>query len=246
MKTIVAIIPCYNESLGVAQVIRGFPVEQLRALNLDLKIIVIDNNSTDDTAAVARAAGATVVGEPMKGKGHAIRRGFTLARGADYVVMLDGDNTYRAEELLRLIEPLHSGFSDVVIGSRLDGRVSGGAMRGLNRLGNVTYSRLVKWVHRIRVTDVLTGYVAWRGDVVQHLLPHLHSPGFAIEMEMVAKMARLGYAVTSVPITYDHRAGESSLRPFADGARILGMFMRTLTWTAPATDGAAATSGARL
>jgi glycosyltransferase involved in cell wall biosynthesis len=229
VKRVAVIIPCYNEEAGIANVIAAFPRQALaHAYTID--VIVIDNNSSDQTAAVAKAAGAKVVFEPKQGKGHAIKAGFGQVGDADYVVMLDGDTTYRPEEIGRLLEPLHSGFCNVVIGSRLGGRIGAGSMRQLNRAGNWLYSHLVRYSYRVNVTDVLTGYFAWKREVVQELRPHLTSPGFAIEMEMITKMARLGHEIYSVPISYTNRAGHSSLSPLRDGMRILAMYARNIRW----------------
>src|SRR5476651_262419 len=119
MKKILVIIPCYNEEASIASVIAGFPSARLAALGYMLDVLVIDNNSKDRTSAVALGAGAQVIHELRKGKGNAMRTGFAnIPEGTDYVAMLDGDGTYHAEEIFRLIEPLDSGFCDVVIGSR--------------------------------------------------------------------------------------------------------------------------------
>lgn len=235
MKTkrqkIIALIPCYNEEGGIGAVIKSFPIEKIHAHAFDLEIVVIDNNSSDRTGKIARSLGATVLHEPQKGKGNAIRRGFEYAcRDADYIVMLDGDDTYRPEEILRLVEPLHSGFCSVVIGSRLGGRITEGSMKPFNRMGNWVYSHLVRYFYNINVTDALTGYFAWTREALEQLRPHLVSSGFAIEMEMVTKMARLGLEVSSVPISYDDRAGVTNLRPIYDGSRILLMFARNFFW----------------
>lgn len=230
-KKIVALIPCYNEEEGIGKVISNFPYDTLRARGFELQVIVIDNNSKDNTGEVARAAGATVIVERKQGKGHAIRTGFySVPNDADYVVMLDGDNTYRSEEVPRLIELLDSGFATVVLGSRLDGRMSDGSMRYKNRIGNQLFTFMTRILHNANVTDVLTGYFAWTSEAMVRLRPHLVSTGFAIEMEMVTKMARLGEEMYSVPISYDKRDGESSLRPFSDGSRILFMCVRNVFW----------------
>jgi dolichol-phosphate hexosyltransferase len=231
MKKITVVIPCYNEEDGIAAVISGFPRAKLAAQGYKLHILVIDNNSTDKTAEVARAAGAEVVYEPKKGKGHAIRTGFySIPDGTDYVVMLDGDDTYKPQEILRLIEPLDSGFAKVIIGSRMHGRIRVGSMKALNRMGNRVYSRAVRTTYKVTVTDVLTGYFAWSKEVIETLRPHLKSAGFAIEMEMITKMARLGYEIYSVPVSYDPRLGESNLNPVRDGARIMKMYVQNLRW----------------
>ncbi len=232
MKKIAVIIPCYNEELAIAEVVGGFPTARLKAAGYKLDIIVIDNRSSDRTAELARAAGARVVFEPRGGKGFAVRTGFqAVTPDTEFVVMLDGDGTYHPTEIMRLIEPLDSGFSNVVIGSRLGGRISEKSMTGFNRLGNWVFSHLVRYCYRVNVTDVLTGYFAWRREVTEKLRPNLVSRGFAIEMEMITKMARLGEEIFSVPISYTPRSGdETHLRPIADGSRILGMFWRNLHW----------------
>jgi glycosyltransferase involved in cell wall biosynthesis len=234
MKKVTVVIPCHNEAEGITGVITGFPRKQLRAHGYELEVLVINNRSTDNTAKVARAAGARVINEPKKGKGNAIRTGFfSVSEDTDFVVMLDGDDTYRPEEIIRLLEPINSGFCNVVIGSRLGGRISRGSMTGFNRLGNWIFSHLVRYSYRVNVTDVLTGYFAWSHDAIRRLRPHLGSPGFAIEMEMITKMARLGDQIYSVPISYNSRAGESNLRPVRDGARIMLMYLRNLSWSPP-------------
>lgn len=230
-KKITALIPCYNEEEGIAAVIKSFPREKLKQYGYELDIVVIDNNSSDKTAKIARSLGVTVLEEPKQGKGNAMRLGFnSISADTDYVVMLDGDDTYRAEEILRMVEPLESDFCDVVIGSRLGGRISKGSMNTLNRAGNWIFTHLLRLFYRVNVTDVLTGYFAWKREALERLRPHLISKGFAIEMEMATKMARLGIQIASVPISYDARAGESNLNPFYDGIRILWMLLKNLFW----------------
>jgi dolichol-phosphate mannosyltransferase len=231
MKKIIAVIPCYNEAGGIGTVISSFPKEKIAAAGYQLEIIIIDNNSTDATADIARSLGATVIHESKKGKGNAMRRGFaSIPEDADYIVMLDGDNTYRPEEILRLVEPLDSDFATVVIGSRLGGKIMDGSMTAFNRLGNWIYSHLVRNFYRVNMTDVLTGYFAWKRGSLERLAPHIQSEGFAIEMEMVTKMARLGEDITCVPISYHPREGVTNLRPIYDGMRILLMFTKNLWW----------------
>lgn len=230
-KRIAVVIPCYNEAAGIAQVIKKIPQQKKHDAEFELKTFVVDNNSTDNTAEIARKAGAEVIFEPKKGKGHALRAGFrAVCDGYDYIVMLDGDDTYSPEEVMRMVEPLHNGFSDVVIGSRLGGQIQGAAMTTFNRLGNWLFTNGVRTVYRANVTDVLTGYFAWKKDALQALHPYLKSEGFAIEMEMVTKMARLGIRMTSVPVSYHPRAGESNLHPVRDGWRIMRMFIKNLGW----------------
>jgi glycosyltransferase involved in cell wall biosynthesis len=231
MEKIAVVIPCYNEAQGISNVIRSFPYAKMAKFGFKVQVFVIDNNSTDDTARVAKEAGAIVMHEPKKGKGNAVRSGFArLPQDIDYVAMLDGDDTYSAHELLRMIEPLHNGFCDAVIGSRLGGQIEGDSMTAFNRSGNWIFTHLVRYAYRTPVTDVLTGYFAWKKDAIDDLHPYLVSDGFAIEMEMITKMARMGIRITSVPISYAQRAGDSNLRPIHDGFRILRMFLNNLAW----------------
>lgn len=234
MEKVVVLIPCHNEAESIGTVIKNFPYEKAKQLGLNLEVLVINNRSTDETKAVAEATGAKVIDELHKGKGNAMRRGFTsIPKDAKYVVMLDGDNTYAPEEILRVVEPLQSGFCKVVIGSRLSGKVKDGSMSPTSRLGNWFFTHMVRLTYRVSVTDVLTGYFAWTKEAIDGLAPHLKSSGFAIEMEMITKMARMGYEIYSVPVSYHPRIGNSNLRPLYDGARILKMFASSLIWTRP-------------
>lgn len=231
MKTLTVIIPCYNEEQGVAHVISSVPHESLRSLGYEADILVIDNNSTDRTASIALEKGARVIHEPKKGKGNAILAGFrNVHPEAAIVVMIDGDNSYKANEMTRLIEPLDSGFSDVILGTRLGGRMASDSMTAFNRAGNWLFTFLVRVVYSGNVTDVCTGYFAWRREVVDELQKHIKSNGFSVEMELVTKMAKLGYLMHSFPITYDERHGESSLRPIKDGSIILYTWLRNMFW----------------
>jgi len=228
---VAVVIPCHNEAASIADVISKFPRGKLTRDGVQLQVYVVDNCSSDDTAEIAKAAGAEVIHEPTKGKGHALRAGFqNLPSDIDYVVMLDGDSTYSPEEVMRLLEPLRSDFSDVVIGSRLYGNIQTAAMTRLNRLGNRLFTSAVRAFYGANVTDVLSGYFAWKKSALDAMTPYIKSPGFAVEMEMITKMARLGHRMTAVPISYHPRAGETNLRPFKDGYRILSMLLKNLAW----------------
>lgn len=112
LQKIAILIPCHNEEEGVAHIIDQMPFEELRHLNFTVEIIVIDNNSTDNTAGVARALGATVIEEPQKGKGNAMRKAFgSLSDDTDFVVMMDGDNTYKPKEIPALLSRLLRTFA---------------------------------------------------------------------------------------------------------------------------------------
>jgi len=231
LKKIAAIIPCYNEAAGIESVIAGFPYDMLEKNGLTVTVYVVDNNSSDNTAAIAEKAGAVILHEPKKGKGNAMRAGFqNIPDDVDYVVMLDGDDTYSSRELFRLVEPLMSDFCDVIVGSRLGGYIQPRAMNSRSRVGNWLFTNAVRMLYHANVSDVLTGYFAWKKSALDDLRPHITSTGFAIEMEMITKMAQLKQRIIAVPISYHPRTGQSNLRPFRDGFRILAMLLKNLMW----------------
>ena len=231
MEKLTIIIPCHNEEKGIGKVIDGIPFGILKKLEIVTEVIVVDNNSTDKTAKVAKKKGAKIITERKIGKGNAVKAGFdAMDKDTTYVVMLDGDNTYKGTEILRMIEPLMNGFCDVVVGSRLGGKVGDDSLKFLNRVANWSYTFLVRQFYGANITDVLSGYFAWKKEVVDELRKHIKSNGFAIEMEMITKIVKLGYEVYSVPITYDVREGETKLKIFSDGSKILFMFFRNLIW----------------
>jgi dolichol-phosphate hexosyltransferase len=235
MEKITILIPCHNEEQGIAKVLDDIPYQALEKHGFECKVIVIDNNSSDRTKEIAESKGALVVFEHNKGKGMAMRKAFTcIDSDTEYVVMLDGDNTYLAREMLRLIEPIANGFCDVVIGSRLGGKILKEAFKAQNRLANWIYTFLVRCFYHANVTDVLSGYFAWRADVVFRMRDYIKSGGFSIEMEMVSKLVKLNYSIYSVPITYNIREGETKLEAIKDGLKILFTFYHNLFWCPPA------------
>lgn len=231
MKKIEVIIPCFNEEKGIGHVIDELLNAQLRKKGYEVRVLVIDNNCTDKTAEIARKKGARVIEEKKRGKGNALRTGFkNLRKDTDFVVMLDGDNTYKAYEIPRLIEPIESGFCDVIVGSRLEGKVKGSSLTLSHRAANWFFTFLTRQFYGANVTDTCTGFFAWKREVIDKLNGHIVSPGFAIEAEMISKMAKLGYKIYSVPITYEPRKGNSKLSPLGDGIKITWMLLRNIRW----------------
>ena len=228
---VTVVIPCYNEAGNIENVIRAFHKSTLARQAFDFDILVVDNNSEDTTAVIAQNAGARVIFETRQGKGYAMRTGFrNIDPEAAYVVMLDGDDTYSPEEVLRLLEPIHHNFCDVVVGSRLGGKMDESSMAFGNRGFNWLCVFLARVFYRANVTDVLSGYYAWKREVIEALTPHLRSPGFALEMEMITKMARMKYDMYSVPISYHKRVSGSGISPM-DSIPILRMFLNNLYWS---------------
>jgi len=232
-KKITLLIPCYNEAKSIKKVIKDVPYRSLKQRGFEIEVLVIDNNSSDKTGQIARKLGARVVKEKKQGKGNAVRKGFrSISKDTDFVVMLDGDNTYKAYEIPRMIEPLDSGFCDVIIGSRLEGKINKHSMSMSHRLVNWAWTFFVRHFYGANVTDTCTGYFAWKAKSIRKLNGYIKSKGFAIEVEMITKLAKLKNRIYSVPITYDPRHGKSSshLRPIGDGLKISWMLIKNLGW----------------
>lgn len=236
MKKITLLIPCYNEAKSIGKVIDGIPKEKLKNSGFTIEVLVIDNNCTDNTAKIAKSKHAKVICETKQGKGNAIRTGFqSISKDTDYVVMLDGDDTYKSSEILRLIEPLESNFCDVVVGSRLEGKMTTHAMSRSHRLANWLFTFLTRFLYGANVTDTCTGYFAWKKSALDKLNGYIVSKGFAIEAEMISKMAKLHLRVFSVPITYAPRPrdpnSKSKLHPVKDALKIIFMLIKNKGWS---------------
>ncbi|MBR6333527.1 MAG: glycosyltransferase [Bacteroidales bacterium] len=211
---VAVLIPCYNEEGSIAQVIRDF-----RAVLPEAVVFVYDNNSSDRTAAVAREAGAVVRHEPLQGKGNVVRRMFREIH-ADCYLMVDGDGTYHAGDAPRMVELVLHGQTDMVIADRLSTTYFQENTRPFHNLGN----RLVRWlINRFWHTDIhdiMTGYRAFSRRFVK-LFPVM-SPHFEIETEMTIHALDKRFVIQEIPTTYtDRRQGESKLRTYKDGAKIL-------------------------
>ena len=207
------LVPCYNEEVAVAQVVRDFRVALPGAA-----ICVYDNNSTDNTAAFARAAGAEVFQEKRQGKGHVVRRMFSDVE-ADIYVLVDGDATYHAASVPAMIERLLEGRLDMVAASRVEH--GSDAYRAGHRTGNWLLSAFVAAVFGSGFNDVLTGYRVLSRRFVKSF-PVL-SRGFEIETELAIHALDLGLAAEEFETPYHPRmAGSASkLNTWRDGFRIL-------------------------
>lgn len=231
MEKVTVIIPCHNEEQGIGKVLDSMPFRKLSLQGFNVDVIVVDNNSHDATTTEVKKRRIRVIHEPHQGKGHALKTGFkSIAQDTKYVVILDGDNTYKTEEMPRLLEPLKNNFCDVIVGSRIGGKTIRGSLSFSHRFINWVFAFMVRQVYGANITDTLSGYFAFKRRALDRLLQHLDSQGFAIEMEMITKMKKIGIDMFSVPITYDRRLGESKIHSISDGIKILIMFLNNLTW----------------
>lgn len=212
---IAAVIPCFNEALAIAQV-----VDEFRAALPEAEIHVFDNNSTDDTASVARACGATVTHVALRGKGNVARRMFADVE-ADVYVMVDGDATYDVGEVRRLIEMMVEGNLDMVVGSRVDDRADQQTYRRGHRFGNALLTGAVASLFGGRLTDMLSGYRVFSRRYAKSF-PAV-SEGFEIETELTVHALELRMPFAEVPVQYRSRpeGSESKLSTYRDGWRIL-------------------------
>lgn len=209
------VIPCLNEAAGIAQVV-GEAWACMSAAGLSGEVIVVDNASEDDSAALARAAGATVVTEARRGYGSAYLAGLATARGR-YVVMTDADGTYPLDRVGAFVERLRDG-ADLVLGSRFKGRIDPGAMPWPNRyLGNPLLTGMLNLLFRSDVSDAHCGLRAIRRDVLPRL--ELSATGMEFASEMVIKAGKRRLRIDEVPIDYRVRIGESKLSRFSDAWR---------------------------
>ena len=211
---VAVLIPCYNEESTVAQVVRQFRDQLPNA-----SIYVFDNNSSDQTAARARQAGATVLYEMRQGKGFVTQSMFRQI-DADVYVMVDGDETYPADAVHRLLAPVIADAADMVVGSRLHAE-SKSEFKQLNAFGNGLVLRLLNAIFRVHLTDILSGYRAFNRKFVKGL--PLFGGGFEIETELTIKAIVRGLRIVEVPINLTHRppGSHSKIRFFRDGVVIL-------------------------
>jgi glycosyltransferase involved in cell wall biosynthesis len=215
MKTVV-LIPCYNEAATISKVVGDF-----KSLAPDIDVYVYDNNSTDETARLATEAGAIVVPEHRQGKGFVVRSMFRDV-DADCYVMVDGDDTYSAQDALALREFVADGRADMVIGDRLSSTYFQENKRRFHGVGNRMVRFLVNSIFHSDVQDIMTGCRCFSRTFVKSF-PVL-SGGFQVESEMTIHALDNNFLVHEVPIQYRDRppGSESKLNTFSDGFRVLG------------------------
>jgi glycosyltransferase involved in cell wall biosynthesis len=210
------VIPCLNEAENIELCVRT-ACEVLARTGIDGEVIVVDNASEDDSAALAAACGARVVSEPRRGYGSAYLAGFAAARGR-YIVMADADLTYDFNEIPRFVAALEEG-AELVMGDRMD-NIHPGAMPWLHRyVGNPILTGLLNVFFDTGIKDAHCGMRALRRDVLPRL--DLRTTGMEFASEMVIRAAKERLRIAEFPIEYHPRGGESKLSSFRDGWRHL-------------------------
>ncbi|MCD1294539.1 hypothetical protein CUJ83_05930 [Methanocella sp. CWC-04] len=214
MKTVSIVIPTLNEEEGIAEVINAIPVRILRDQGYDPDIVIVDGRSTDRTVEIARSLGARILYDERKGKGMAIESAFKQVH-SDYVIMLDGDNTYPPAHVPEILECLK--YYEVVLGSRLSGRIDKGAITRLNLAGNHMLTWLANRLYKSNITDLCTGYWGFRGYVTNQI--RIYAAGFDLEANIFTECVKHGFTIGEIPIHYRVRKSISKLRP-SDGIMI--------------------------
>ncbi len=213
---VAVIIPCYNEAVTIAKVVADF-----RSALPGASIYVYDNNSSDETAKLAKESGAIVRHEPRQGKGNVVRQMFRDI-DADCYLMVDGDDTYPAEAAAALAAPILSGEADMTVGDRLsNGTYAEQNKRAFHGFGNDLVRTMIRWIYGYSFDDVMTGYRAMSRPFVK-TFPVL-SEGFQIETELSIHAVDRRWRIADVPIDYRDRpeGSESKLDTVGDGVKVV-------------------------
>lgn len=221
MPVVWVLLPALNEEEGIKNTIRKIPESQINALGFEVKVLVIDGRSSDRTVEISLSEGAEVlVQNGPKGKGTGVREAFQnlieRSTKGDLVCMMDADGTYPPILIPEICEDL--GQYQVVMGSRLRGRISKGSMSRVNYLGNYILSMFASLVNLKRTTDVCTGLWGFRAEILQQIVPN--SNGFTVEAELFTRICRNKLEIKEIPSDYSNRDGESHLIWYLDGPKI--------------------------
>ena len=218
---IAVLIPCYNEELTVEKVVRDFRKELPEA-----KIYVYNNNSTDKTVDLAIKAGAIVRNEHKQGKGNVVQTMFEEI-DSDIYVLVDGDDTYPAKAINKLIKPIIDGTADMVVGDRLsNGSYKKENKRLFHNFGNFLVKKAINMSFGSKLNDIMTGYRVFNKKIVKNL--PITTKQFEIETEMTLHALDKKYIIKEIPIEYKDRpnGSKSKLNTISDGMKVIREIIR--------------------
>jgi dolichol-phosphate hexosyltransferase len=251
---IVVMIPALNEERSIGKVIDDIPRKELMSRGFEVRVVVVDGQSTDRTLAIAREKGAYVLVQKGRGKGLGVRQAIALCDprevvpkvlaltgglcakfsdlasmlDAKYLIMIDADGTYPPRYIPDVISSLEAG-ADVVMGSRFKGNIAEGAMTPLNHFGNIVLSDIATLLYQHPCTDLCTGMWGFNAHALRTL--ELDSKHFELEAEMFAETVKKGLRLDEIPINYLPRAGETKLVPLKAGVTIMTKLMERRFWS---------------
>ena len=222
------IIPCYNEEKSVGQTI-----DEHKKHIKDADIYVIDNNSKDKTSEIAKEHGAIVIHEYKQGKGNAVKSAFRKI-DADCYFMVDGDNTYPADKAQEMCDLILAGKADMVVGDRLSSSYFTENKRRFHNFGNVLVRKLINFIFKAKVNDIMTGSRAFSREFVKGF--PVISKGFELETEMTIHALDKNYKIEEVTVPYQDRDADnpSKLNTIGDGVKVLKTIARLFKEYKPA------------
>lgn len=219
MIEVSVVIPCYNEEKNIEKCIEKSFIA-FQKLRIEGEIIVVDNNSTDNSAEIARKAGAKVVFCEQVGYGNALRCGFKAASGK-YIIMGDGDDSYDFLEILGFYHAISITNSDMVTGTRFKGTIHKGAMPFLHRyLGTPVLTFILNLLYKTNLSDSQCGMRMFKRDCLEKI--EFKTTGMEFASELFVQFARHGFSIMEIPIDlYPVHNRKSKLHPIRDGLRHL-------------------------
>ncbi len=222
-EKVAIVIPALNEEAAIHQLLTELPQDFAQW------VIVVDNGSTDATAAVAQKSGAIVINEPVRGYGRACLKGFKTACSldAEIVIFMDGDGSDDPNDLPMMLRPISEGRADFVIGSRISERAERGAVPAQARLGNWLVSRMIRLLYGVRLHDIGSFRVV-RRSLLETI--DMHEMTFGWPVEMLVKAAQAHYRILELPIHYRHRShGRSKVAGTISGSIKAAYYMLSTT-----------------
>jgi glycosyltransferase involved in cell wall biosynthesis len=200
------VIPALNEEGSIGRVINN-----IRSVDAEAEIIVVDSNSVDKTAEIVRSLGATLVNEDKLGYGNAYKKGFSVAKG-EIIATLDADGTYPPDEIPKMMKYINEGY-DFVSGERLSNS-SREAMSLQHLIGNTVLNIVARVLFMVNIRDSQSGMWLFKREIIQDIMPRGTGMEFSEEIKI---RAATSYCFKEVPIKYERRMGEKKLRPWKDG-----------------------------